>query len=254
MNKGTGKDDGRRAFDFYVTEDEVQKYYIGMPSSEQIRKADWHYSKVYNKALVEGIATQSEMMTILRERNIYGEDYERRLEELQIAVAKTIKSMDDEKDELEKAKLALEVKQLRDELYRWNQKITGPLSNTCEQMADDAKTEYLTSCVVQKEDGTLVWETHEDFVSEENQRLVVKSRFEVLLWMQGLESDFLENTPENTVLKELAESQRQKTEMLKLKAAQAADAEEEAAPVEKVPAKKGRKRRAPRKKAGTKKS
>ena len=98
----------------------------------------------------------------------------------------------------------MEVQQLRDQLYRWNQRLTGPLSNTCEQMADDAKTEYLTSVVVHNDAGEGLWDTYDEFISEPNQALALKSRFEVLLWLQGLESDFLEKTPENKVLRDLS--------------------------------------------------
>jgi hypothetical protein len=59
----------RRSFEF-VGEDGTVTYYLGLPSAEQIRKADWHYSKIYNKALVEGVATEAEMLDILKSRNI----------------------------------------------------------------------------------------------------------------------------------------------------------------------------------------
>ena len=175
-----------------------------MPSSEQIRKAEWHYSKVYNKALVEGVATTPEMMDILTKRGLYGPAYEKHLQELQVEITLKISEMHNEQDTPNRERLALEVQELRDELYKWNQRITGPLSNSCEQMAEDAKTEYVTRVVVQKEDGSVLWPSYEDFITEPNQGLALKARFEVLLWLQGLEADFLDKTPENKVLKDLA--------------------------------------------------
>lgn len=196
------EDDLRRSFEFAL-EEETETFFLEMPTSEQIRQAEWHYSKVYNKALVEGVTTTSEMMDILTKRGLYGPDYEKKLQELQVSIALKIAEMHGATDETKEA-LAMEVQQLRDQLYRWNQRLTGPLSNTCEQMADDAKTEYLTSVVVQDSDGECLWESYDDFISETNQALALKSRFEVLLWLQGLESDFLEKTPENKVLRDLS--------------------------------------------------
>jgi hypothetical protein len=143
------------------------------------------------------------MMDILTKRGLYGPDYEKKLQELQVSIALKIAEMHGHVDD-GKEDVAREVQGLRDELYRWNQRLTGPLSNTCEQMADDAKTEYLTSVVVQDESGEGLWESYDDFISENNQALALKARFEVLLWLQGLDSDFLEKTPENKVLRDLS--------------------------------------------------
>jgi len=238
--------DTRRSFEFVRDENTIEKYYLGMPTSEQIRKADWHYSKIYNKALVEGIATESEMYSILRDRKIIGPDYDKKREALQLTIAAKIHLMENSDDEQMRTKLALEVRELREELYQLNQRLTGPLSNTCEQMANDAKTEYLTSSIVQKEDGSLVWQSHEDFLGEPNQRLAIKSRYEILLWLEGLEPDFLENTPENKVLRELAESRTRKSEAAKqLEAAKQVEAEVDQAveAVEKKVQKKGRRKK-----------
>lgn len=204
-NKDKEAGEGRRSFEYSV-DGSVKKFYLGMPNSEQIRKAEWHYSKVYNKALVEGVATSSEMMDILTRRGIYGPEYEKKLQDLQVEIAVTIAEMHNEEDEDKKVTLARKVEKLRDDLYRWNQRLTGPLSNSCEQMAEDAKTEYLTSVVVQNEDGSPAWGSYEDFVSEENQGLALKARFEVMLWLQGLEADFLDKTPEQRVIQEMRRS------------------------------------------------
>lgn len=193
----------RRSFE-YAVDGETQEFFLQVPNSEQIRKAEWHYSKVYNKALVEGVATTSEMIDILTKRGLYGPDYEKKLQDLQVEIALKIADMHGTEDDAKKETLAREVQALRDELYRWNQRITGPLSNSCEQMADDAKTEYLTSVSVRDADGKLVWDTYDDFIAEKNQGLALKARFEVLLWLQGLDADFLDKTPENKVLRDLA--------------------------------------------------
>lgn len=217
----TEEEDLRRKFEFMI-EDEVKDFFLEMPTSEQIRQAEWHYSKVYNKALVEGVTTTPEMMDILTQRGLYGPHYEKKLQELQVSIAIKIAEMQAAEEDTQEG-LAKEVQALRDELYRWNQRLTGPLSNTCEQMADDAKTEYLTSVVVHDDGGDSLWESYDDFISEENQSLALKSRFEVLLWLQGLESDFLDKTPENKVLRELSV---QKAEQ------EASMAEEEASPAQ----------------------
>lgn len=234
----TTDDDTRRSFEFTL-EEGTETFFLEMPTSEQIRQAEWHYSKVYNKALVEGVTTTSEMMDILTTRGLYGPEYEKKLQELQVSIALKIAEMHGATDETQGA-LAMEVQALRDQLYRWNQRLTGPLSNTCEQMADDAKTEYLTSVVVHDSDGVGLWDSYDDFISETNQALALKSRFEVLLWLQGLDSDFLEKTPENKVLRDLslqkAEDEARRAEESALPA-QLESSEDTPAPKKKKPVK-----------------
>lgn len=198
------KKEDRRSFEFTHDDGREVKYFLGMPTSEQIRKADWHFSKMYNKALIEGVATESEMADILKKRGIIGEEYDKKKIELQVTLVEKLTLMESTLGALEKGKLALEARVARDSLFQWNQRATGPMSNCCEQMASDAKTEYLTSAILQIEDGALVWDDYEDFVVEASQRLAIKSRYEVMLWLEGLEQDFLDNSPEDVVIRELA--------------------------------------------------
>jgi len=227
--KGKVTVEEQRFFDYKI-DGEDKKFYLAMPSSEQIRKAEWHYSKVYNKALIEGVATTSEMMDILTKRGLYGPDYERKLQELQIALTLKVGEMHAAAESADREAAAREIQDLRDDLYRWNQRLTGPLSNTCEQMAEDAKVEYLTSAMIQNASKKPVWDSYESFIMEGNQGLALKSRFEVLLWMQGLEADFLDNTPENKVLREIAVQRAEDAAEAAKEPAQLEAPEEEAEP------------------------
>jgi hypothetical protein len=238
-------EEGPRYFEYEI-DGEEKKFFLAMPTSEQIRKAEWHYSKVYNKALIEGVATTPEMMDILTDRGLYGPKYEEKLRDLQVNITLKIAEMHNTIDDEDKEELAREVQELRDELYRWNQRLTGPLSNSCEQMAEDAEVEYLTSAMVQDEKGNPVWGSYDAFISEGNQGLALKSRFEVLLWMQGLDADFLDNTPENKVLRELALQKAEAEAEAAKKPAQLEAAEEEKKPAKKKP---GRKKKTTKKKA-----
>jgi hypothetical protein len=192
--------DNRRSF---LGTDGVSKYFVMPPTANDIREADWHYSKVYTRSLTEGITTSAEMMDILRRRGIIGSEFEKRAAELtrnlneRVWDLEKVTAMDAKRD------AAIQVAEARDELFQWNQRLNGPMSNTCENMADDARLEYLTSCMVIGEDNKRVWEKHDDYLKEKNRSLALKARFEVMLYLQGLESDFLERTPEAKAMKEI---------------------------------------------------
>jgi len=199
--------DSRRSFTFEV-DGEEREFFISDPSGEEIRKADWQYSKVFNQALADGFPTQAQMLETLKERGILSDEYTQEVEQVRVSLAAALfklENMTDEEDEMEREGIAIEVAELRDRLFRLNQKVNGPLGNTCENLAEDARTEFLTSRVVQNKDGSKVWETHQEYLDETNTSLTVKARFEVMLWLQGLESNFLENTPEQEALRKIAE-------------------------------------------------
>jgi len=206
------KTEDRRKFE---SPDGKENFYIVIPTAEDIRGADWNYSKVYTKCLVEGITTAAEMMDILMRRGVVGPEFEQRQRELNDELAKKVIKLQEPSSIDEKQLLAMEVANLREELFNWNQRLNGPMSNTCEQIADDARLEYLTSKIIEHEDGTKVWETYENFLKEKNQAFAIRARFEVMLYLQGLESDFLEQTPEAVAFREIeSEIQQKATEAL----------------------------------------
>jgi len=212
--------DGRRKFTIEMEDGEVKEYYIGMPSADMVKQADWEYTKTYNRALKEGVLTASEMREILKSRGIIGPEYEMKGEELKVALAEKIIEMERENDKDARIQLALDVANLREEIFMWNQSQTGPMASTAEQVSEDTRVEFLTSHIVQHKDGTRLWDSYEDFKKEPDIAVQAKARFEVLLWFQGLESDFLDKTPENLVLKEMLDEALEKAEQEATKEAQ----------------------------------
>jgi len=201
--------DSRRSF---VFEDpntgEEEELFIADPTGEDIRKADWNYAKVFNQAMTDGFPTQAQMLEVLEKRGIISPEYHTEVEGVRISLAAALfrlENMDEDSDELEREGTALDVAEFRDKLFRLNQKVNGPLGNTCENLAEDARTEFLTSRIIQKKDGSRLWEDFEAFRTEANTSLCVKCRLEVMLWLQGLESNFLEHTPEQEALRNIAQ-------------------------------------------------
>jgi hypothetical protein len=197
--------DTRREF-IIETEGKTTSYFIANPSGEDIRKADWQYSKIYNQAILDDLLTQAQMVDLLKKQGIISEEYATEVEVVRASLAAEIyklENLPDSTPDLEREDAALSVAATRDELFRLNQRVNGPMGNTCENISEDARVEYLTSRIVQNKDGSKLWEDFDAYRNEENTALSVKARFEVMLWMQGLNSDFLENTPEQMALREV---------------------------------------------------
>lgn len=241
------KKDERRSF---LGPDELTNFYVAAPTAEYIRGADWTYSKTYTKCLVEGITTSAEMMDILMRRGIIGPEFEQRGEELTINLSEKIIELEAAGDMDEKRTSAIGVANSREELFQWNQRLNGPMSNTCEQIADDARLEFLTANMIENEDGSKVWDSYDAYLKEKSQALALRARFEVMLYLQGLDSNFLEGTPEAVAMKEIeADVIKRAEEAVKVAKAMTKELEEKEAG-EKKPKKKkpGRKKAADKKK------
>jgi hypothetical protein len=197
--------DTRREFSIDIIGETVS-YFIANPTGEDIRKADWQYSKIYNQAILDDLLTQSQMIDLLKKQGVISEDYATEVEDTRSKLAAEIyklEALPEDTSDLQMEDAALCVAASRDELFRLNQRVNGPMGNTCENIAEDARVEFLTSRVLQQQDGTPVWKDYPEYLNEENTALSVKARFEVMLWMQGLNSDFLENTPEQQTLRDV---------------------------------------------------
>ena len=236
---------------FFLGPDNETKYYIIPPNANDIREADWQYSRVYTRSLTEGITTSAEMMDILRRRGIIGPEFEQRATELTANLSQKIIALDNATEMDDKRDIAVEVAEARDELFQWNQRLNGPMANTCEQIADDARLEFLTSCMVVDGKDNRVWNDHEEYLREKNQTLALKSRFEIMLYLQGLEPDFLEKTPEAMAMKEVEDDILNKAQEAAA-ALEAIAAEEEALEKVEKAEKPAPKKRAPRKTAAKK--
>jgi len=220
------------------------EYFVVAPNANDIREADWNYSRTYTRSLTEGITTSAEMMDILRRRGIVGPEFEQRATELTAQLNEKIWALEVAETMEAKRDLAVEVAEARDELFQWNQRLNGPMANTCEQLADDARLEFLTSSMVVNDKDERVWDNYDSYLQEKNQALALKSRFEIMLYLQGLESDFLEKTPEAQAMKEV------ETDIMS-KAAEATKALEAVMEEEEEAKKPAPKKRAPRKKKTT---
>ena len=160
--------------------------------------------------------------------------FERRATELGDNLRNAIYELDASQDMDTKRELAINIAKAREELFQWNQRLSGPMNNTAEQISDDARLEYLTSAIVVSEDGSRVWPSYTAYLKEKSQGLALRSRFEVMLFLQGLESDFLEQTPEALAMKEIERDLLAKAEEA-IRAAEAVMEEEDSVVPEATP-------------------
>jgi hypothetical protein len=180
-----------------------KKYYVDNADVDEVRNADWHYSKTYNEALLAGVTTAAQMADILEERAITGKSYEEKRQQFIKDLDEAVGQLMEAKDLDEKRALTTRVEGLRNQLFRHNQRAASPMSNTCEQLAEDARVEYLTSAMIKSEDGERVWDSYSAYKTTIRPQLAMRARYEIMLALQGLDSDFLSKTPEALAREEI---------------------------------------------------
>jgi len=191
----------------FVMEDGT-KFYIESPTADEVRQADWHYSKTYNEAFLAGVTTLAQMEEILEDRKILGPEFEKKREELEITLNEKLAALEAAEDVQVKKELIDQVEAARAALYTHNRKASSPLSNTCEQLVSDARLEYLTAHMIVDESGNRVWSGYEDYKTTDKPGLAIRARYEIMLYLQGYDSDFLEKIPEAIARKELEEAEK----------------------------------------------
>jgi hypothetical protein len=170
------------------------------------------------------------MMDILNRRGIVGPEFDQRANELSRNLGEAIVALEGCDNVMDKRELSIKVAQAREELFQWNQRLNGPMNNTAEQISDDARLEFLTSCMVVDELKKRIWDSYDNYLKEKSQALALRARFEVMLYLQGLESDFLEQTPEARAMKEIQQEILERAQSV-LKAAEIVKQEEEEAKI-----------------------
>ena len=182
-----------------------KKYYVDSADVDEVRNADWHYSITYNQALLAGVTTAAQMADILEERNITGPEYEKKRLALIDDLDKATLELSNAVSIEDKKAGATKVETLRNQLFRHNQRAASPLACVCEQISEDSRVEYLTSAMIKDEAGNRVWDSYDDYKTTKRMQLAQRSRYEVMLVLSGLSTDFLNLTPEALARKEIKE-------------------------------------------------
>lgn len=193
-------DDGKRKFEIEFGKDDTRTFFLRQPQASDIKDAEWAATKAYNKALRDGLYTKSEMMDILRKRGIIGIDHDQVGATIQDNITAKVIEMERNLDKDLRLGLAVEVSTLRNSLMEWNQRLTVPMANTCEELAQTAKVEYLACVLTVDSNGKRVWEDYDKFKEDRNIILQTRARLEVMLWIEGLDSALFDNLPERVVL------------------------------------------------------
>ena len=166
-----------------------ERFAFKWPSVKQNRIADWKQSETFNEAVTAGLPLEDEMLRILRNKKLWTEEDDKKLDELRTKYIMVNARYNVENDPAEELKK--ERKDARQTLLDFQSKRQKYIGHTAEAKAEEIRTAYLVSQItVYAESSKPVWTSYEEFDNEVNRAYLYEIIFEYITWGSGVSKDF----------------------------------------------------------------
>lgn len=135
------------------------------PSQTVLNKAELAYRTAFSKAFRRDIITNAEVEKLLRDRGLWNEEQQTKLEDLRNQISSLEEKLKDNGLSNEQgAKICEQLDKLRMEVMRVNSVYQNISDNTCETIATEERNQFLCAeCIVDNKTGERVYKDVEDF-------------------------------------------------------------------------------------------
>jgi hypothetical protein len=137
------------------------------PTRKIVRLADIHIDKIMRRAKSDGFMTEAEMDIFMREKGIWTDDDDLKVESIHKLIDLRKKKLDDpEIEDANKPYIQEAVVKLEQELYDAELKRERMMSNTSERVARQEKYDYLTwACSYNPETDERIWDSYINYLT-----------------------------------------------------------------------------------------
>ena len=185
----------------------VREIYVKQPTNDDIKDADIHKAKIWNKAFKEGVLTKKEVQAMMKDRGIWDEkkqEEEKITKEILTLEKKLYMGSGGKKPKVSEGRqIALDMIEKRNELRELISERMSLDENTAESIADNARFDFLVSCCVFYCDtDECVFEGYEDYNNRGSSQIAVAGAGLLAAMMYNLDADFENNLPERMFLKQ----------------------------------------------------
>lgn len=190
----------KRTFTVELQDGKTVELSTRLPKNSELQESEEEYSIAFNRAIMKGILPESVLAEHLLKNGIWSAEKDEAIEQQRLKVVDLEEKLEAEKNDMARQKIADSLTVEREELYQMRQQRSQLLAHSAESKAEDAQRNYLVSKVTElASSGVPVWQSHEDFMNEEDSNLVFRATYEYLALANGLPSDFIDQLPENQV-------------------------------------------------------
>lgn len=148
-----------------------------------LTKGDFVYRENFSKAIRAGIMTNAEANKLLRDRNIWTEEQERELVDLQIELAQLEdKLIKIKKRDAESLGIFNKIKEVRRSIADINSIRSSVVDNTAESVAAEMRTQfYASECTVYNNSGKKVFRDMKDFLMRLDEKVALDAYRQALI-------------------------------------------------------------------------
>lgn len=185
----------------------VVKVIVRKPDRDLLNKAQRIYAHTVKMALESGYMFKSALEKKLKEQGVFTDEDHLEINRLREEIfnlteqLKTGKDKDGNTLKLNDAKsIAYNIRGLRNKINSINEKRTSLEQYTVEESAENARFDFLASKSLLKEDGSLWFNSVEEYDAASGEDYVQKSAYTLMSMLYGVDEDWQKNLIENKFL------------------------------------------------------
>lgn len=177
------------------------KYTVKKPTRKDLTEAQITYNKAFSWAIENKFMLSEELDKYLEEKGIWTKNKQVEYKALTDKIQENISRLNRGGIKLKEAtNLAFEITELRSKISNLISEKNKYSSNCVEGYAHNTQFDFLTSRCCFKEDGSLLWATVDEYMTETDEELVVFLASAFADYFYDLDSNLEKSLPENKFL------------------------------------------------------
>ena len=182
--------------------DKDVEFMIKSPSLNDQREGQKIYNQAFSDAVKSGCIVRGRLDDLLKEQGLWDDAKQLKLNTIQQGLLDNEKALAKGGMSLNAAKkLAVKMKELRDDLRNLISVRTNLDNHTAEGQADNARFNYLVSaCLVYKDSKKPYFSSYEDYLNRASEVVAIRGAQVLANMLYGLDNDYEKKLPENKFL------------------------------------------------------
>lgn len=178
---------------------------VKQPPNSVIKAAERHKSKVWNEAIQDGVLTKKELVAFMKKRGVWDESKDKEEERITQEIIQLEKDLyrgkDGKKPKVSEGRdIAVQIRIKRFELRELISERISLEENTADNLADNARFDYLVANCSFYKDGRRIYKDFEDYNQKSADELAFAAAELLGQMLYNIDSSFEKNLPENKFL------------------------------------------------------
>jgi len=179
--------------------------YVYQPNNDVLKRAERYKSRTWNEAVQDGVLTKKELSMVMEKRGIWDESKDKEEKKLSKEIVSLEKKLyhgdGKKKPKLSEGRdIAIEIRRKRMKLRDLLTEKISMEENTADNLADNARFDYLVAHCTFYKDGTPVYKNFDDYNSKGADEIAFAAATSLSRMLYNLDTSFERKLPENNFL------------------------------------------------------